>query len=82
MTLFFKPESADTFRNENVVIGYYNDITIVKNETNDLFYIECEPGIFDIGSYAENQSLLPIEQLSIADQENIGLMFGEMENES
>lgn len=81
MTLFFKPESADTFRSENLIIGYYKNITIAKNETNNLFYIECEPEILDIGSYAENQSLMPISRLDQEDQKNIKKLFGEDEYE-
>lgn len=75
--LFFKPEPADTFRNENLIIGYYKNITIVKNEANNLFYINCEPEILDIGTYSENQLLIPISNLSQEDQENIKNIFGE-----
>lgn len=77
MTIFLKPESADTFRNENLIIGYYKNITIVKNEANNLFYIDCEPEILDIGTYAENQSLIPVSNLSPEDQDNIKNIFGE-----
>lgn len=75
--LFFKPEPADTFRNENLIIGYYKNITIVKNEANNLFYINCEPEILDIGTYSENQLLIPISNLSQEDQKNIRNIFGE-----
>lgn len=79
MTFFKKPEYQEKPINDYVVIGYFIDKTIVKDENDNLFFITCPDGLFDIGSVVPEELLLPVSNLKLLQQETIFLLFGDNE---
>lgn len=70
MTFFKKPADSEILRNENTVVGYYQNMAIVQDELAGLFFIRCEEKALEIGSVVENSlldsiTLLPDEEQSI-----------------
>lgn len=47
----------EKIHNDNLVVGYYIDKAIVKNENGYLFYIECDENEAPIGTIADEDML-------------------------
>lgn len=58
MTVFVKPEDGDSIRNDNVVVGYYKNYAIVRNEYNQYFYLYGKPNEVELGTVIENKYLM------------------------
>ena len=63
--------TAEKVNYEILVIGYYNGKAIVKSESGNLFYMECEEQIAPEGTVLENDALTPISELSVQEQREI-----------
>lgn len=75
MTVFVKPEDGDSLRNDNVVVGYYKNYAIVRNEYNQYFYLYGKPNEVELGTVIENKYLKPIDDLMLMEQKEIKSMF-------
>lgn len=47
----------------NIVLGHYEGLSIVKNESGSLFYIEDKNHILEVGELVEFEGLISIETL-------------------
>lgn len=63
--------------NDNLVVGYYIDKAIVKNENGYLFYIECDENEAPIGTIADEDMLTSISELQKHEKDYISRVFGE-----
>lgn len=75
MTVFVKPEDGDSLRNDNVVVGYYKNYAIVRNEYNQYFYLYGKPNEVELETVIENKYLKPIDDLMLMEQKEIKSMF-------
>ena len=66
-----KPHNFETESWGYLVIGYYREKTIVKDEAGTLFFLRCEENEAPIGTVVTEQGLEPIEKLSEEEQEAI-----------
>lgn len=66
--------NIDVFQ-ENEIIGYYNGKYIIKDEIGKFFFLEAPEGLFSIGEVVSPDDLLPINELSPIEIENIKQMF-------
>lgn len=56
----FEEESLDY-----MVIGHYNDVVILQNEEDELFYLKgCEESMAPVGTYLSDPEIHPIEEMS------------------
>ena len=56
----FEEESLDY-----LVIGHYTDITILKNEEGDLFFLKgCDRDMAPVGTNVSDPEIHPIEEMS------------------
>lgn len=77
MTVFKKPKHGECIRNENIVIGHYKmNISIIKNEDGELFFLYGSADQVEVGTVIENEYLSPIRNLLRTDQEQILKEFG------
>ena len=76
MTIFRKPKNADMVRTDNVVIGYYEDMAIIRNEEDNLFFFYCGSDGMELGTVVENEYLAPITNLLPSQQKQILKKFG------
>lgn len=78
MTIFKQPKSGESVRNENVVIGYFEErIIVVRNEWGELLFMYGRPEFAELGTIVENEALAPIKNLTQLEQVQITKLFGE-----
>lgn len=77
MTIFFDPKHGDTLRDDNVVIGHYNGLAIVKNDNQQLFYLYAKENEAPVGTVIENEYLTLIDNLLPSEQRQIQKLFEE-----
>ncbi len=66
MIIFKKPRNSVAYRYNNVVLGYYENYAIVRNDMGKLSYIYCfksERDFVPVGSVVENSDLTPLEYM-------------------
>lgn len=71
------------FEEENwmyLSVGYHNGKVIAKNESGELFYIECEEEIAPIGTVIQEGAVTPIQELEEDEREKIELIYGNGES--
>lgn len=72
MTIFKKPKNGEALRNENIVIGHYNEnMAIIRNEENELFFLYGNSEQVEVGTVVENEYLAPITSLLPSEQRKI-----------
>lgn len=76
MTLFIKPQNGEELRNANVIIGYLDGRAIIENEYGKRFFVECEPEQMPIGTYVDNNAIIPVTELDKNVQNMITEIFG------
>ena len=76
MTLFIKPQNGGELRNANVIIGYLDGMAIIENEYGKRFFVECEPEQMPIGTYVDNNTIVPVTELDKSVQCLITEIFG------
>ena len=72
-----KPLNFETESWGYLVIGYYQEKAIVKDEAGTLFFLRCEENEAPIGTVVTEQGLEPIEKLSEEEQEAIEEIYRE-----
>lgn len=76
MTIFKQPKDGEGIRNENIVIGYFEDrIIVVKNEWGELLFLYGKPEYAELGTIIENEALAPIKNLTPLEQQGITNLF-------
>ena len=76
MTLFIKPQNGEELRNANVIIEYLDGMAIIENEYGKRFFVECEPEQMPIGTYMDNNAIIPVTELDKSVQNMITEIFG------
>lgn len=72
------------FEEENwmyLSVGYHNGKVIAKNESGELFYIECEEEIAPIGTVISEGVVTPLEELEEGEQEEIIKIYADVVGE-
>ena len=72
-----KPLNFETESGGYLVIGYYREKAIVKDEAGTLYFLRCEENEAPIGTVVTEQGLEPIEKLSEEEQEAIEEIYRE-----
>lgn len=80
MTYYKIPKNLNNIRNDNLVVGYHNGKSIVKNEFGDFFFVECEESFAPIGTVAEDDMLISIDKLSMNEQQELKNIYGNKED--
>lgn len=76
MTIFKQPKSGECVRNENIVIGYFEDrIIVVRNEWGELLFMYGRPEFAELGTIVENEALAPLKNLTTLEQQKIEKQF-------
>lgn len=70
MTIFIKDKEFDEMK-DHVVIGHYQGKAIVKDETDALFFVECEGDELPVGITLFDTELRSISELVPDEQEAI-----------
>lgn len=65
----------ERIHNDNLVVGYYIDKAIVKNENGYLFYIECDENEAPIGTIADEDMLTSISELPEHERDYLRRVF-------
>lgn len=74
MTMFTRDEEFNEII-DNVVVGYYQGKCIVKDENDNLFFIECEGEYLPVGTTLFNHTLQPISDLNVDEQDELLSFF-------
>ena len=75
MTIFKKAKDGDSVRSDNVVVGHFEDMAIIKNEENELFFFYGSSDELELGMVVENEYLTPISNLTPLQQKQIKKQF-------
>lgn len=75
MIYFTQPRNFETNIDDNLVIGYFNGKSIVRNAYGELFYILCEEAHAPEGTVIPSNEITPISYLPKAEQETIINIF-------
>lgn len=63
MTLIRNMANVEKIHYANLVIGYFHGKAIIRNESSDLYYLECEEQIAPVGTVIESDGLFSIKLL-------------------
>lgn len=58
------PRDFEKLEMENHVIAHIFGMAIVRDDSGDLFYIECDEELCDIGEKIDKDALIPLDNLS------------------
>lgn len=67
----------ERIHNDNLVVGRYKNLAIVKNEMGALYYIECDENEAPIGTIVDDDMLNPINNLMSHERQYIYRIFGD-----
>ena len=76
MRMIRKPKNFEEENWHYLSIGYYKGKAIVKNEMGELFYMECEETIAPIGTVVTRETVMPIQELTNEEREEIEAIYG------
>lgn len=71
-----EPKNFETEKWNYLVIGYFNEKAIVKNEEGQLYFVRCEEQAAPIGTVIPDGMAEPVEKLSDKEQELIQDIYG------
>lgn len=72
MTRFQKPKNGEELRNDNMVLGHVDDMTIVLADNGTICYVPgCDEEQAPIGTVLEDYAITPISGLSKTMQKKI-----------
>lgn len=54
-----------------LVISYVEHKAIIRDELDELYYLECEPNEAPVGTVVEETGVFPLSQLSVEEQDII-----------
>lgn len=60
---------------DNEIVGYYNGRYIVQDELDELFFLDAPEGLFSIGEVVSPDDLLPINELSFMEIEEVKRIY-------
>ena len=75
MLYFTQPRNFETNVDDNLVIGYFNGKSIVRNAYGELFYILCEEAHAPEGTVIPSNEISPITFLPKDEQDAIINIF-------
>lgn len=71
-----KPENFEKIHKNYLVVGYFREKAIIKDELKHLYFIRCEENFAPIGTIADKELLEPVAKLCKEEQESIQEIYG------
>lgn len=65
---------------DNAAIGYTAGHAIVIDEMGELYAVACEEGIFEVGTWVDEELLIPVAELAENVQQEINYWMEERGN--
>ncbi|MEF9839455.1 MAG: hypothetical protein RR869_08685 [Lachnospiraceae bacterium] len=76
MKFYKEPKNFEEVQGNYLVIGYYRQKAIVKDENNRLYFIDCNENEAPIGTVVSGEEITIVEKLNQEEQESIQEIYG------